>query len=284
MDLLNGQVTDREPRIADGPGCPVRVPILMYHEITARPQSTRHLAVTPADFAAQLAYLRDGGYTTLTVADLLQGAAARALQWPARPVVLTFDDGYADFRDAALPLLQRYGCTATLFVTTGWLGNGSGPAARSRAARMLSWSQLTEIAAAGIEIGAHSHQHAKLDQLSGSPLRQELEVSKVIVEDRLGLPVTGVAYPFGYSNRQVREAASAAGYGYGCAVGNRIMESGADRFALPRLTIGRLTTMRTFGQAAAGDRLPPEFLAYRTMTRGWSAVRRLRSSLDWITQ
>lgn len=284
MDLLNSQVTDREPSIADGPGWLARVPILMYHEIAARPQSTRRLAVTPADFAAQLAYLRDGGYTTLTVADLVQGTAGRAFQWPAKPVVLTFDDGYADFHDAALPLLRRYGCTATIFVTTGWMGNGSGLAARSRSPRMLSWSQLAEIASAGIEIGAHSHQHAKLDQLSGSPLRQELEVSKAVVEDRLGLPVTGMAYPFGYSNRQVREAASTTGYRYGCAVGNRIMESGADRFALPRLTIGRLTTMRTFGQVAAGDRLPPEFLAYRAMTRGWSAVRRLRSSLDWIMQ
>ena len=93
MDLLNSQVTDREPSIADGPGRLARVPILMYHEIPARPQSTRHLAVTPADFAAQLAYLRDGGYTKLTVADLVQGTAGRAFQWPAKPVVLTFDDG-----------------------------------------------------------------------------------------------------------------------------------------------------------------------------------------------
>jgi peptidoglycan/xylan/chitin deacetylase (PgdA/CDA1 family) len=284
MDLHNGQVADRERRIAGGSGRPARVPILMYHEIAARPASARHLAVTPGDFAAQLAYLRDGGYTTLTAADLVQGEAGRIVQWPAKPVVLTFDDGFADFHDAALPLLRRYGFTATLFVTTGWIANGAGTAARSRPPRMLSWSQLAEVAAAGVEVGAHSHHHAMLDQLTGNSLRQELEVSKAILEDRLGLPVTGLAYPFGYSNARVREAASAAGYRYGCAVGNRTVGHGADRFALPRLTIGRMTTMRNFGQVAAGDRLPPEFLAYRTMTSGWSAVRRVRSAVGWITQ
>src|SRR6266700_995145 len=98
------------------------VPILMYHEITAEPTSTGRLAVPPDTFAQQLRYLRAAGYTALTAA---QFASSAGTSLPAKPVVLTFDDGFADFYDNALPLLLRYGHTGTLFVTSGWTG-GSG--------------------------------------------------------------------------------------------------------------------------------------------------------------
>ncbi len=281
-DLANRQAPYLEQPVAGLPGRPPRVPILMYHEITAQPRSAGHLAVAPDDFDEQLAYLRASGYTTLTAAELVQGMAGQAVEWPAKPVVLTFDDGFADFHAAALPLLQRHGCTATLFVTTGWVADAEPAAAAGAPCAMLCWSQIEEASAAGIEIGAHSHHHPQLDQLGGDLLSQELEVSKTMLEDRLGVPVTGLAYPFGYSNSQVRAAASAAGYRYACVVGNRLIGKRTDRFALPRLTIGRLTSMQSFSQIVHGERLPPEFLAYRTMTKGWSAVRQARSLLNRI--
>jgi peptidoglycan/xylan/chitin deacetylase (PgdA/CDA1 family) len=306
-------VPGQDPRIGAQSRPPLRVPILMYHEITARPTLAGHLAVTPDDFAEQLAYLTASGYTTLTAADLVRGVTPTAAvpsqetvsaggldqvvtgwpdQWPAKSVVLTFDDGFADFHDAALPLLNQHGFTATLFVTTGWVAGGEAAgtvAGGSRVGssaprRMLSWSQIAEAASAGIEIGAHSHRHPQLDQLGGDLLRIELEVSKAVLEDRLGEPVTGLAYPFGYSNLHVRAAASAAGYRYACAVGNRLAGDRADPFALPRLTIGRRTRMQTFSRIVRGERLPPEILAYRAMTKGWAAVRRTRSGLGRITQ
>jgi peptidoglycan/xylan/chitin deacetylase (PgdA/CDA1 family) len=324
--LANAIASSQDPRIAGARSRPLlRVPILMYHEITSRPTLAGHLAVTPDEFAEQLAYLTASGYTTLTAADLVQGMAPAVAgpgqrapavaepdqrapawgeagqavaglprQWPAKPVVLTFDDGFADFHDAALPLLDRHGFTATLFVTTGWVAGGEvteagttvrGSRAGSRAPRgMLCWSQIAEAASVGIEIGAHSHRHPQLDQLGGDLLRVELEVSKAVLEDRLGKPVTGLAYPFGYSNLHVRAAASAARYRYACAVGNRLAGDHADPFALPRLTIGRWIRMQSFSRIVRGERLPPEILAYRAMTKGWAAVRRARSGLGRITQ
>ncbi len=156
-----------------GPGDagPAAVPILMYHQIAAGQRS--RLAVTPAAFAAQLADLDAGGFTPVSAAALAAALAGGGPPLPARPVVLTFDDGYADFHAAALPLLASYGFTATLFVTTGWLRPAAGRAVSQPCpAPALSWSQLAEAAAAGLEIAGHSHSHPQLDRVpAGAPGR-----------------------------------------------------------------------------------------------------------------
>ena len=167
--------------------------------------------------------------------------------------MLTFDDGFADFHRAALPLLVRHGFTATVFVTTGWTADAAARSDRGAPDSMLCWSQIRESAAAGIEIGAHTHRHPQLDQLAAGALREELEDSRALLEDGLGQPVTGLAYPFGYSNTRVRAAAPAAGYEYACAVGNRFAGRQADRFALPRLTIGRHTRCRASSGSCAAS-------------------------------
>src|SRR6266571_9064722 len=115
-----------------------KVPILMYHSIShdASPKF-KPFAVSPELFAKHMAYLHEHGYTPITVTQfanaLIQGGSAL----PERPVVLTFDDGFADFFTDALPVLERYSFTATLYVTTAFIGSTSrrmqhkGEAARS---------------------------------------------------------------------------------------------------------------------------------------------------------
>ena len=100
----------------------------------------------PRSFAAQLGYLREAGFTALTVSGLASALAGARAQLPTRPVVITFDDGFADFHREALPLLRRYGFTATVFVTTGWIADAGRHAAGRRPGRMLSWSQIREAA------------------------------------------------------------------------------------------------------------------------------------------
>ncbi len=284
------RATDQAQRPATSPAAPSkdrhgqRVPILMYHEITASPMLPGYLSVRPEDFALQLGYLTSGGFASLRSADLAQlrqpGGAL-----PARPVVLTFDDGFADVHERALPLLAGHGVTGTVFVTTGWIADECSPRAARPAwfgkpgSGMLSWTQIEEIAAAGIEIGAHTLTHPALDQLSPAALRSELQDSKHLLEDRLGMAVTGMSYPFGYSSRRVHAAAASAGYSYACAVANRLSSESDDQFSLPRVTIGRATSLSRFARILRAGSLPPEFLAYRAMTSGWSVVRQVRSAL-----
>ncbi|HBW21229.1 MAG: polysaccharide deacetylase family protein [Streptosporangiaceae bacterium] len=267
-----------------GPGDagPAAVPILMYHQIAAGQRS--RLAVTPAAFAAQLADLDAGGFTPVSAAALAAALAGGGPPLPARPVVLTFDDGYADFHAAALPLLASYGFTATLFVTTGWLRPAAGRAVSQPCpAPALSWSQLAEAAAAGLEIAGHSHSHPQLDRVPAGRLRDELAGCKELLEARLGQPVSGLAFPYGYSSQRVRRAAADCGHRYACAVRNELSRPDSDPFALPRLTVRRSTSLSSFGQVVRGRRVPLIYLPDRSLTRGWSVIRRGRALADRMT-
>src|SRR3984957_2923190 len=158
---------------------PVRVPVLMYHEIADITATRSRLAVAPEVFADQVAYLHDAGFTAITAGTLSAILAGGGGELPARPVVLTFDDGYGDFFSQALPLLKQYGHTATVFQTTGWVG------VEGTAKRIMNWHELSEVAEAGIEIGAHTYKHPQLDQLPDGELRDELFGPKNALEDKL---------------------------------------------------------------------------------------------------
>jgi peptidoglycan/xylan/chitin deacetylase (PgdA/CDA1 family) len=255
------------------------VPILMYHSVThAPPPATRALSVRPADLRWQLEYLRDEGFTGLTFADLQERRRTGA-ELPAKPIALTFDDGYADTHEEALTLLAEYGFAATVFVTTGWLRDAGPDAAGRPLDRTLSWGQVRELADSGIEVAAHSHSHAQLDQLSDRALRAELVVGKALLEDRLGRAVPSLAYPYGYWSRRVRRAVEAAGYTQAAAVSNDAAVGSSDELAVPRLTIRRSTTPEVFAQITACEELDRVFRADRVMTKGFLVVRRARYAL-----
>jgi peptidoglycan/xylan/chitin deacetylase (PgdA/CDA1 family) len=263
------------------------IPVLMYHSVTDCPAAaTGRLSVRPAVLAAQLGYLRQQGFTTLTFSRLAAALRDGAVL-PPRPVVLTFDDGYADFHEAALPLLIRYGAVATVFVTTGWVADAAEHAAGTPLGRMLSWNQIAEVSAAGFEVGAHSHSHAQLDQLPDAALHRELRVSKLLLEERLGREVPCLAYPYGYSSARVREAVHVAGYRHAAAVSNAAAfraatRPRADLFALPRLTIRRSTSLAQFQRITNGHGIWRIFLMDRTLTAGMAVVRRGRYAVSGI--
>jgi peptidoglycan/xylan/chitin deacetylase (PgdA/CDA1 family) len=135
----------------------MRVPILMYHYVSAPPPGADKyrldLSVTPDQFAAQLAWLRSNGFTAISL-DALYLALTEGARLPPRPVVLTFDDGYADAYANAFPLLRRFGMTGTFFVVTDWLDTAQ--------LGYLTWPQAREMAAAGMSIQSHTRSHKDL--------------------------------------------------------------------------------------------------------------------------
>ena len=262
-----------------------RVPVLMYHSVHADPTpATRSLSVHPDAFAAQLAVLYDMGFTAITMAALVRHWRQRALgletpRLPDRPVVLTFDDGYADFHRTVLPLLAEHRATASLYVTTGWLADAGPHWTGTPLGEMLSWGQLAEIAAEGVEIGGHSHSHPQLDQLPAGLLRYELTLNQELLEQRLQRPLETFGYPFGYSDALVRRAVRGRGYAGACAVANAMAEPRQGPYALSRLTVRRGTGLEDFCALVQGHSLTRLYGGDRLLTRGYAVARRGRRML-----
>ncbi|MEU2425459.1 polysaccharide deacetylase family protein [Streptomyces sp. NPDC007851] len=250
------------------------VPILMYHSVATAPNTaTRALSVAPEAFAEQLALIAQLGLTPLSTTDL-------AASWrsggplPERPVLITFDDGYAGVHRHALPALAKHRFAATLFVSTGWIrgayDTGGG------LDTMLDWDQVRELAGAGCEVGGHSHTHPQLDQLDDDRLREELVRCREIVSDELGAVPTSFAYPYGYSSRRVRTAVRAAGFTQALAVENGLARRRQGPFALHRVTVRRSTDIEEFTRLLEGRAIARNFAKDRALTKGYTVLRRAR--------
>src|SRR4051794_17887511 len=183
----------------------------------------RDFAIDLRTFEAHLDLVLSHGLEPLTVSAFLDAAARRDTALLERAVVITFDDGFEDFAGAALPALRERDLNATLFVTTGVLRGGHGPAPGGEeiARHMLSWEQLGALGGDGaVEIGGHSVTHPHLDTLGGARVRDEVGRCKRELEHALGEEVRTFAYPHGYSSPRVRRAAREAGYRGACGVKN----------------------------------------------------------------
>jgi peptidoglycan/xylan/chitin deacetylase (PgdA/CDA1 family) len=194
----------------------------------------------------------------MTVTQFVQVMAKGGDGLPPRPVILTFDDGYADFYTSAVPALQRHGFTATLYVTTGFVGGTNswlqhiGEGMRP----MVTWDQLAEMNASGIECAAHTHTHPPLDMLSPSVARDEIIRSKGVLEEHLGQQVSSFAYPFGYYNAQVRQIVQATGFASACAIKRALSSLYDDPYALARIAIKPDTSMDALATALSTGRGP----------------------------
>jgi peptidoglycan/xylan/chitin deacetylase (PgdA/CDA1 family) len=257
------------------------VPVLLYHSIgTSGHDGLAPWEVSPDVFAGHLRYLDAHDYTVLPLATFARGLRAERSSLPPRPVVITFDDGYANFTTAA-SLLVSAGVPATLFVPTAAVGGTSswlpGPAGDEP---LLSWSAIADLDAAGIEIGAHARHHVALDELSRATIQEEVQCSKRDLEEQLGHEVTGFAYPFGYSDGRVRRAVAGAGYGYACAVKDSLSGPNDDRYALARLFVPPEPDLVRFGRVLEHGtrRYRKRERAITKAWRTWRRARRLTSS------
>jgi peptidoglycan/xylan/chitin deacetylase (PgdA/CDA1 family) len=256
------------------------VPILMYHALSpACTPGFGRWTLSPERFESHLRYLSQQGYRTLTVAELAERRRHGALDPSARLIVLTFDDAYADFLDVAMPALLRYGMTATLFVPTGYAGGRSGwmRAAGEGDRAVLTWRELGEVSRCGIEIGAHSHTHPELDTLPARGQVEEARLSKQLLEQHLGVPVTSFAYPFGLYDRRVREAVAAEGYTAACTMNSWAATSGDHLLELPRLAIFDDTDAQSLAARLSASRRPARRAALRAQRVARVRARRKRT-------
>jgi len=166
------------------------VPVLMYHHVqpasAAAEKNQKNVSMNNEVFAQQMAYLAQRGYTTITPDELLSLLVTGS--HPVKRVVLTFDDGYADFYTYAYPELVKYGFRGTVFMATGLVGG----------ADYLTWSQISEIAGSGlITFADHTWSHKTMGNASEETAKYEIGTAKTQLEEHGLGPVTSFAYPYG---------------------------------------------------------------------------------------
>jgi peptidoglycan/xylan/chitin deacetylase (PgdA/CDA1 family) len=246
------------------------IPVLLYHSVSNRPDpAIREYTVTPFQFRRQLDLIVDARLTPLTVSELAARTAAGS-GYPSRPIVITFDDGYRDTLETAAPELAARGLSATVYLTTGPLRG------RWSSNSRLSWQDLGDLEAAGLEIGSHSHSHPELDVLPRRLASLEIRSSRERLEHWLGHPVASFAYPHGFSDAWVRSEVRAQGFDSACAVRNAFSHPGDDRWRISRLTLRPRTSIATFRSWLAGLGAPVADAGEALQVGLWRTVRRLR--------
>jgi glycosyltransferase involved in cell wall biosynthesis/peptidoglycan/xylan/chitin deacetylase (PgdA/CDA1 family) len=192
------------------------VPVLLYHRVTDDPHpELADYAVSPAMFERQLAWLQRHGYRSLRLGDLHRtwyGDGAREIA--GRPIVITFDDAFADFHDEAWPLLRKYGFDATVFVPVDHVGGTAAWDGDAGTAALMTWEQIQSLSRAGVDFGSHGCGHRLLTKLSDEDALDEAVRSRTILEEKLSKTIEGLAYPWNQARTRERKLVRRAGYGY----------------------------------------------------------------------
>jgi peptidoglycan/xylan/chitin deacetylase (PgdA/CDA1 family) len=242
--------------------------VLTYHSISSGAGPTN---IPPDIFAMQMAEVAEQGYRTLSAAEFIawhDGGAPTA----ERQLLITFDDAFRDFAEAAAPILARHGLRALVFVPTAKLGGDDDWEAPDHRRALMDWGELGALQGAGVEFGSHSRTHRDLRKLGGDALTEEIEGSKRELSERLGSAVSSFAAPFGTSNEAVRAAIAP---NYAIAFGTRLdlARQGRDRYDIPRLDMHYFRDRRRWRGLLEGER---HYLRRRQLLR---AVRERVSAM-----
>lgn len=208
-----------------------QVVVLCYHRLEGKAGGT--LSIEADTFKKQMQEIKDRGLAVISMKDFLAWRRGEKTI-PPKSVLITIDDGYLSGYEVGLPVLKEHGYTATYFIYTKFVNSGG---------KSLTWDQLAELRDAGMEIGCHTVSHEDLRKKPKAAasyeswLKDEVTVSKQLLEEKLGIAVTTIAYPFGVHNEKVHAACKAAGYEAGFTTYGQRLGMTAPAFALGRFDV-----------------------------------------------
>jgi len=214
------------------------VPILDYHRIVPVSRfgaSDDRFGVHESAFREQLQLLLDLKITVVTPEDIAAG------QLPARSVALTFDDGYSSHYEIAFRELSEFKVTATFFVNTSSIGTGE----------FLDWTMAAEMIRGGMRFGSHAHNHIVLTTLNSDRVREELRVSRQMLEQHLASAIEVLAVPYGFCDQHVLDAAWESGYRVVCTSKPWPAQKGAR--VLSRVGVLQQTSLNEFRKLVEKD-------------------------------
>jgi peptidoglycan/xylan/chitin deacetylase (PgdA/CDA1 family) len=203
----------------------------MYHAVTRARDDFNNIYVSPERFEAQMLYLERRNLKGVSIRELRR----EAVKGSARGLVgLTFDDGYENFLHTAVPVLEKFGFSATVFVLAGMFGGENSWDRRPRL-KLLDVEGVRKVSERGMEVGSHGLSHIKLSGLNPEQLEHEVRSSRQVLSEVLGEAVEGFCYPYGNLDGRSVDAVRRTGYSYACAYKERISW---DSYDLPRVYVG----------------------------------------------
>lgn len=210
------------------------IPVLMYHSIDN--EILNPMKVSKEKFEEQMKFLKDNGYTTLTL-DELYDSFENGKPVPKKSLAITFDDGYRDNYTNAYPILKKYGLKATIFVIAGFTDKGNA---------YLTSDEIKEMSKNGIDIEGHTYFHEKLNRLSYESQLKTITTCKRFLENITGKDVYYMAYPFGVHNEDTIRAVQKAGYKMAFIATGKWAHKRNGIYALERIYVSKLFNMREF--------------------------------------
>jgi peptidoglycan/xylan/chitin deacetylase (PgdA/CDA1 family) len=211
----------------------------MYHQISPQPRSgfTKY-TVSPRTFARQMRLLTTAGYQPISI-DRWLAARHEGAHLPESPVVISFDDGFREAVEHAVPVLKQFKFRAIFFLVAGLVGATSTWLERERGLQLslVDWDDAARLQRDGFDIGSHTLTHPHLVEISARSCREELRRSRELIEDHLGQTVRHLAYPFGSHDKRVRELAAESGYVSGCTTNIGLSSASEDAYALSRVPV-----------------------------------------------
>jgi len=225
------------------------IPVLNYHAIdnTGNMLPSRNVSVSLTAFKEQMEWLYNEGYKTVTDTEL-KALLIEGKSPTGKMVLITFDDGYYSLYKYALEILSGYGFTATLFLSTSFIGNPyeQGDFDFVKHDHQLTWDEIKKLHAAGWSVQSHGYNHKRLNSLSVEEIIKEVTLSKSIIEQNLGTQVHSFAFPYGIYTNAVIQQLKVAGYTFAYSVHSGKMFSRSNKFRLPRIEINNMDTMDSF--------------------------------------
>ncbi|MHA3773536.1 polysaccharide deacetylase family protein [Verrucomicrobiota bacterium sgz303538] len=208
-----------------------QVVVLCYHRIEGKAGGA--LSIEPALFEQHMQQLKDAGVAVISMQDFFAWRRGEK-EIPPKCALITIDDGYVSGYEVAWPILKKYGYPFTMFVYLKYISTGG---------KAITWDQLAEMRDAGVDIGSHTVSHQDLRKPGKGAanyeayLKDEVERSKQVIEEKLGIKVLSLAYPQGRANAKVAAETKAAGYEGGFTTYGMRLTQNADAYALGRYDV-----------------------------------------------
>lgn len=230
-------------------GRAIRLPILMYHHVGNIPPMAdgvrRGLTVSPDNFEAQVSWLKKQGFTTVSLNDLYQLAQKQPVRWPKKPVIFSFDDGYSDVFENAVPILKQNGFSGVFAIITSYPGQTQGTNTYA------AWQQIAAARDGGMEIICHTQNHfdGSNPKYSSEYIYENLSGCQQDIKNHLNDVESFMIYPYGHSTATYIAQAKKVGFVMGITVHEGSLINLDDLMHIPRVRVRAEESLEEFAKS-----------------------------------